>query len=72
MDAVLTEEERVSLSDEPREAIVEFIDSMTASQFEKVATFVNTMPAISQEVEFTCQSCGHVNTRLLKGMDDFF
>ena len=72
MDAVLTEEERVVLSDEPREAIVEFIDSMTAAQFEKVAEFVNTMPAISQEVEFTCQSCGHVNTRVLKGMDDFF
>ena len=45
---------------------------MTAAQFEKVAEFVNTMPAISQTVEFTCQSCGHVNTRVLKGMDDFF
>lgn len=72
MDSVLTEEERVSLSDEPKEQVVDFIDSMNPEQFERLATFVSTIPSVSKDITFTCTSCGHENERTLKGMDDFF
>lgn len=72
LDSVLTEEERFSIKDEPREEVINFIDSMTSEQFEMVTDFVQNMPSVSKEVEFTCVSCKHENNRTLRGMDDFF
>jgi phage FluMu protein Com len=72
MDSVLTEEERIDMSGETRESINEFLESMTADQFERVTTFVSNMPTVSQDIVFKCTSCKTKNTRTLKGMDDFF
>lgn len=72
LDSVLTEEERFSIKDESREDVINFIDSMTSEQFEMVTEFVQNMPAISKDVDFTCAGCKHENNRTLRGMDDFF
>jgi hypothetical protein len=72
LDSVLTEEERFSIKDESREDVVNFIDSMTSDQFERVTEFVQNMPAVSKDIEFTCAGCKHENNRTLRGMDDFF
>lgn len=72
MEAIHTEEERYSLKDESREDVVAFIESMTTDQYQKIADYVNQIPYIVKKVDFTCSSCGHVNEKELKGMDDFF
>ena len=72
LDSVLTEEERFSIKDESREDVINFIDSMTSDQFERVTEFVQNMPAVSKDIEFTCAGCKHENKRTLRGMDDFF
>lgn len=72
MGSVLTEEEKLDLQDESKESVLEFVDSMTTEQFERVADFVNSAPAIKQDVTFKCKSCGHDNLHELKGIDDFF
>lgn len=72
LDSVLTEEERFSIKDESKEDVINFIDSMTSDQFERVTEFVQNMPAISKDIEFTCISCKHENKRTLQGMEDFF
>ena len=72
LDSVLTEEERFSIKDESREDVINFIDSMTSDQFERVTEFVQNMPAVSKDIEFTCAGCKHENNRTLRGMDDFF
>lgn len=72
IDSVMTEEERISLKDEPREDVMEFIDSMSGQQFEKITNFISSSPVVTQSIEFECTSCSHKNERTLKGMDDFF
>lgn len=72
IDTILTEEERYSVKDESPEELVEFIDSMTSEQFEKVADYVNSVPSVKKTVEFPCSNCGHHNSLTLEGMDDFF
>ena len=72
MEAVLTDEERISMNDQSKEDVLEFIDSMTSDQFAKVSEFINSVPSVTQDVKFECTSCGHSNERTLKGMDDFF
>ena len=72
MDAILTEEEHYSLKDESIDEAVEFLESMTAEQFDKITSFVNSIPSIRKKIEFKCQDCGHHNEIILQGMDDFF
>jgi hypothetical protein len=72
MDSVLTDEERFSIKDEPQEEIINFLESMTTEQFEKVSAFAASIPSLTQDLEFACKSCGHKNKKTLKGLDDFF
>lgn len=72
MDSVMTEEEHFSVKDEANEDIQTFLESMTSSQFEKISEFANNIPALCQDVEFTCSSCGTENNKTLRGLDDFF
>lgn len=72
MEAVLTEDERIDLVDETKESVMEFLESMTSEQFDRLSEFVNTAPAIKQDVAFTCTSCKKKNTHELRGIDDFF
>ena len=72
MDSVLTEEEKFSIKDEPQEEIINFLESMTTEQFAKISVFAASIPALTQDLEFACTSCGHTNKKTLKGLDDFF
>jgi hypothetical protein len=72
LDSVLTDEERFAIKDEPKEEIIEFLESMTTEQFGKVSTFAASIPALTQDLEFVCESCDHTNKKTLKGLDDFF
>ena len=72
LDSVLTEEERFAIKDEPQEEIVTFLESMTTEQFGKVSAFAASIPALTQDLEFACESCDHTNKKTLKGLDDFF
>jgi DNA-directed RNA polymerase subunit M/transcription elongation factor TFIIS len=72
MDSVLTEEERIIVKDEPREAVIEFLESMTTAQFNQLSEFVQNIPAVTKQVDFTCASCGTENQLVLRGLDDFF
>lgn len=72
MDSVYTEEEHISIKDESREDIIGFIESMTTSQYELLAKFVQNVPYVYEEIEFNCTGCGTENKHILKGMDDFF
>ena len=72
MESVHTEEERISMKEESREDVIAFIESMTTSQYDMMANFINGIPFVFQDIKYTCTSCGHDNVRTLKGMDDFF
>ena len=72
MDSVLTEEERFSLRDETAEDVINFLESMTSEQFERISQFANNIPNVTKTISFSCESCGHENEKTLKGLDDFF
>lgn len=72
IESIMTEEENILARDETRQDLVDFIDSMTSEQFKKISDYVEYMPVMKQEVEFTCVNCSHDNSRVLQGIDDFF
>tara|TARA_B000000609_G_scaffold105201_1_gene80901 strand:+ start:1234 stop:1944 length:711 start_codon:yes stop_codon:yes gene_type:complete len=72
IDAVLTEEEQISLKDETKESIENFINSLTTQQFEKVMKYINSIPTMKYTSKFECESCHADNNFTLEGMQDFF
>lgn len=71
IDAILTEDERVSAKDVSKEELGEFIESMTQDQFKRIGEFLETMPAMTHVENFACEKCGTKNEVVLKGMQDF-
>jgi hypothetical protein len=72
LDSVLTEEEAIKISDESHEEVLAFVDSLSTSQFELITKWVENMPSLQTEIKFKCKHCDTENTKLLKGLDDFF
>lgn len=72
IDAVITEEEYINARDESREELVQFVDSMTADQFEEISGFVQNIPVLKHKVEYNCVSCNTHNEINLEGLEDFF
>lgn len=72
IESVMTEEENIQLKDEPKEEIERFINSLTGEQFAVIREFVESMPKIILDFEFTCEACNKVNQHRLEGLQDFF
>jgi hypothetical protein len=70
--AIHTNDERISTKDVGESELVEFIDSMTKDQFEKVSAYIEQMPRLSHNIDFHCVNCFEINNIKLEGMSDFF
>jgi len=70
--AVITKEERFDISDEPKETVRAFLESMTSAQFANIAEFVQSLPQIKHTIEFDCDNCGEHNSIEVKGIHNFF
>ena len=72
MKTLYTEEERIDLKNESKQELINFVDSLNAEQFEKIAKFISGIPKLSYDLEFTCEHCNKENKMLMEGMDNFF
>lgn len=72
ISAVISDDERIDIQDEPKEQVVNFLESMTSKQFQKLSEFVSNIPSVKHDIIFDCEHCGHNNTIEVKGMQSFF
>ena len=72
ISAVLMGEERIDATESSTEELTEFVESMTANQLQLLSDFLEKMPAVKHDIEFTCTNCKHENKLELKGLADFF
>ena len=72
MEFVQTNEENISMVDEPLEEKIKFIEYLTVEQFEKLSSYMAELPRIKYSVSVPCVKCGHQNNRDLEGIDNFF
>ena len=56
---------------EPGE-MLEFVEGLNQSQFEKVEHFFNNLPKLKETVEMTCSKCGFHHTIDVEGLENFF
>ena len=50
----------------------ELLNSLSLQQVEKMGEFLNNTPTLSHIVRYKCVKCGHENSILLKGLENFF
>lgn len=62
----------ISTSSISKKDILEFIESMTEKDFNKIQEFFNTLPKLTHEIPFTCSSCGTKNNYMVEGIGNFF
>jgi DNA-directed RNA polymerase subunit M/transcription elongation factor TFIIS len=72
LDKLLTEDEAISFDEESIEEKVQFLDNLNSDQFGKIMEFVQSLPKLEHDIDFTCESCGHENKQTLSGIQDFF
>jgi|TARA_B110000879_G_scaffold209868_1_gene298616 hypothetical protein len=70
--SVRTENEHIDCREQSTKEIMSFLESMTASQLQSVATFFENLPVLSKDIEFVCKECKTHNELELKGLSDFF
>ena len=70
--AVQSGDDNILVSEEPKEEIEKFINSLNTKQLEKIAQFIEKIPTLTHEEKFKCVKCNHENTLRLKGIQDFF
>ena len=72
MHILETPEEQIIFADETPEAVTEFMESLTTSQFNIIMEFAQNMPVIKYSSIFDCKKCKHHNEYNIQGMQDFF
>ena len=69
--AVFTEKEVMKLSDFSKEEIDKWINNLNKQQLEKIYSFFNNMPYLKYDLEYTCDKCGKIEKRELRGLQSF-
>ena len=69
---VIHGDEKVDIDDEPIEAVIAFLESMTQDQFKLITQFFEDSPVVKYDLPFVCQSCGATEDIEIKGMQSFF
>jgi hypothetical protein len=72
IESVFDEEMVYGRKDSTQKEMVEFVESMTTEQFEKVTEFYQNLPQVRKEVDCRCPSCGNEYKIDFRGLRDFF
>jgi len=72
IEVIFDKDKTYKTKDFSREEVIDFIENLSQGMFQKIAKFFQDIPAIKQEVTFTCSKCNHENHYTLRGMQDFF
>ena len=71
IEKVVTQDENIIFKDEPRQSRLEFVESLTASQFSKIRNYIEQMPKMKYDLKYKCGNCGQEHKLTLEGMQDF-
>jgi hypothetical protein len=72
IEYIYDKEDIYKREDQTKEELLEFIDNLSQSQFEKLANFFDTMPKLKHTIKWKCKGCGKQEEATLEGMSSFF
>ena len=72
LNLIFSEEEMFVNSEEHHHEVREFVDNLTAENFEKFEQFFLSMPLLLKKIKFTCKQCEIVNNLQVDTIRNFF
>jgi hypothetical protein len=72
VDYIYNSEQVFHTDEQSKEDVIDFLESLTQEQFAKIEKFFETMPKLSQPVEYTCPVCNKHHDKVLEGINYFF
>ena len=71
-DYVFDENGMYYANESPKEEFVQFLESLTQEQFDRILAFFENLPKISYDTKHTCERCGFNHNLHMEGLTDFF
>jgi len=56
----------------PKDEFIQFLESLTQEQFDRITEFFEKLPKIQYDVENQCEKCGFQHSIHMEGLTDFF
>lgn len=72
IDYIYTSNELFYSHEQSKEELVEFVNNLTAEQYNKIENFFRTIPRLRQYVKYTCPVCNKEHSKYLEGLSSFF
>ena len=69
---IIQGEEVFSAQDHTKAELDEFVNSLNSGQFKKLQDYYESLPKMTQDIEYTCKKCGKTETETLEGLASFF
>lgn len=72
ISSIYTDDEVFAAEDHTTSELVDFVESMSEKQLQRLTAFYQSMPALRKTYEAKCSSCGHTHKYTLEGLQNFF
>ena len=72
IDTIFDEENVYDTKNEKRADVMDFLESLSSTQFKKIADWFQSMPTVCDTVEYSCMACGTKQELELRGIQSFF
>lgn len=72
IDYIYDGEQFYYASETDRSELVQFVEQLNQSQFNKLEEFFNSLPAIEKTLQLKCSKCGFEHTITVEGLESFF
>ena len=72
IDFIYDEDNIYYAKDASKEELLEFVESLSTKDLEKVKEFFETLPKLNKTVQFKCNKCGYTEDITVEGLQSFF
>jgi len=72
IETIYSGEETFATKDSKAADVLDFVESLSTDQFNKIVEVIAKQPMLNYKLEFDCKDCGEHNERVLSGLIDFF
>jgi DNA-directed RNA polymerase subunit M/transcription elongation factor TFIIS len=72
IDYIYDEETLYYAKDASETELLDFVDSLTRDQFQKIQDFFDNIPKMKKTLDFKCGKCGYQEEMVLEGIQSFF
>jgi len=72
IDYIFDEETLYYAKDVSETELIDFVDSLTRDQFQKIQDFFETIPKMKKTLNFKCNKCEYQEEVVLEGVQSFF